>query len=458
LLALLALVVAGAGAVGWLLWRRGPEAPPLAPPHVPLDNVERPVAEAIQRALQNVSEQPRSAHAWGFLGQLLLANAFETQALVCLREAERLDPNDLRWPYLCGVHLRTRDPDAALICLRRAVELCSRDDPEQAPRVQLAEALLEAGNYNEAEAVLQTLAGRRYSEEPRYRFARARLALLCGHDQEAVKGLSGLIKEPHARQQACALLARAYHRLKNEGAAARFGQRARELPDDAPWPDPYQEEVWQLRMSTQSQILRAEDLFTKGKDREALALFGELASAEDGGELAQLSMAARLLQRQQFALAERALRQVLARGKSGQLRGYFLLSLVLYSQAEKLREGPPGEKDRAHKVYQEAVAAARRATELQPSHAPSHLCLGRALLRLGPEHDREALAALRRAVECRPESPLIHVALGEALAQTGNLKEALDHLEEAVRCAGADDPGPAQVLERFRKQHGGKQK
>jgi tetratricopeptide (TPR) repeat protein len=443
------------GLVSWPRWWRGIEAP--APPHVPLDNVQRPVAEGIQHALQMVREQPRSAQSWGFLAQVLLANGFELQALDCLREAQRLDPTEVRWPYLRGVRLRTRDPDAALACLRRAVELCPRDHPEQAPRLQLAETLLEAGNHDEAEAVLQSLTDSGHTGA-HYRFDLARLALLRGHDQEAVKGLSGLVEEPHARQQACALLARAHHRLKNEEAASRFTQRGRELPDDKAWPDRYQEEVWRLGMSSQSQIVRAEDLFAKGKDREALALFADLAGPADGGEVAQLSLAAAALQRQQFAQAEWTLRQVLAKGKSGQLRGNFLLSLVLYSQAEKLRKGSPGEQARAREVYRDAADAARRATALQPSHAPSHLCLGRALLRLGPEQRREALAALRRAVQCRPESSLIHLVLGEALAEEGSTREALEHLEEAVRCAAADDPGPAQVLERFRKQQQGKQK
>jgi tetratricopeptide (TPR) repeat protein len=452
--ALLVLLASGLGvAAAWWFWRRGPEVP--SPPHVPLENVEDRVAKGIRSALQKVRDQPRSAEAWGFLGRLLLANSFEPQALVCLREAERLDPHDLRWPYLRGVQLRTRDPDPALACLRRAVELCPRNDPEQSPRLQLAEMLLEAGNLDEAEAVLQTLAGSG-SGGARRRFDLARLAFLRGRDQEAVEGLTGLVEESHARQHACALLAMAQRRLKNEEAAARFGRRARELPDDTPWPDRHQDEVWQLGMSSQLLARRADELFAAGKDREALALIGELAGVEGGEEIAQLNLAMQFIQRQQLDRAERTLRQVLARSKGGKLRGHFLLALALFLQGDKLQEGSPGDRAQAPDKYRAAAAAARRAVELQPSHAPSHLYLGRALLRLGPEHRREALAALRRAVQCRPESALIHQTLGAALAEEGNAGEALYHLEEAVRCAPADDPGPAQALQRFRDQQGGK--
>src|SRR5262245_2511579 len=130
-------VAAGGGLGGWWLWQRqrAPE-----PPAVDLGGVDPAVTAAIETARAKVRQSPRSAAAWGLLGQVLVAHDFRADALTCFAEAERFDPRDPRWPHYQGLTLYLGDPNAALPKLRRAVELCG-DNPA-APRLVLAEALL----------------------------------------------------------------------------------------------------------------------------------------------------------------------------------------------------------------------------------------------------------------------------------------------------------------------------
>ena len=60
------------------------------------------------------------------------------------------------------------------------------------------------------------------------------------------------------------------------------------------------------------------------------------------------------------------------------------------------------------------------------------------------------MAAFRRAVLIGPDLAEAHQALGETLAEGSQLKEGLEHLENAVRVAPPGDPRPRQALEKWR--------
>jgi tetratricopeptide (TPR) repeat protein len=141
LLAALLLVVGGGALASCFL------AP--QPPAVPLDGVDPAVVKAVEAARRNVRLLPWSAAAWGRLGSVLFIHDFNAAADPCFARAERLDPRNPRWPYLRARSLAELDPGAALPVLRRAVALCG-DEPV-APRLQLAELLLERGRLDEAE-------------------------------------------------------------------------------------------------------------------------------------------------------------------------------------------------------------------------------------------------------------------------------------------------------------------
>src|SRR5437764_11240278 len=142
LAAALAAGAAAAGTAGWRAWRE-PVAP--AVPEVALPGDADPaLTAALAAARQRVLGQPHSAPAWGALAKLLLANGFTREAGPCLAQAQRLDPDEPRWPYLRAYTLLAEDRDAGLPYLERAVRLCDRHDSDNTtPRLQLAEVYLE---------------------------------------------------------------------------------------------------------------------------------------------------------------------------------------------------------------------------------------------------------------------------------------------------------------------------
>src|SRR5262249_41652685 len=133
------------------------------------------VEQAVRSARAQVLQRPRSSDAWGTLGQVLIANEMEDDALPCFAEAERLNPSDPRWPYYQGgVILNHGDRQTAVVFFRRAVQ---RSDPDSeagaAARLLLAETLLNGGDNAEAE-VREVL--ERHPNDARAHFAMAMVA------------------------------------------------------------------------------------------------------------------------------------------------------------------------------------------------------------------------------------------------------------------------------------------
>src|SRR5438067_1558556 len=69
------LLLAALGVGGWFAWRGFTAPPPApAPPDIPLDGVDAEAAELVRAALDKVRRDPRSAAAWGELGETLHYN------------------------------------------------------------------------------------------------------------------------------------------------------------------------------------------------------------------------------------------------------------------------------------------------------------------------------------------------------------------------------------------------
>src|SRR4051794_31697110 len=94
LVSLLLLAVAAGGTVLALRWR-----PSAAVPEFDLAGAEPAVRGLIEQRRRRVIEQPASADAWGQLGQALLANGYDDEAMPVFEQASRLTPDEPRWPY-----------------------------------------------------------------------------------------------------------------------------------------------------------------------------------------------------------------------------------------------------------------------------------------------------------------------------------------------------------------------
>ena len=105
-------------------------APPGLPmPRPDLSRAEPEVAHAVREAQAEVAEAPGSAAAWGRLGDRYRSNLWLDEAARCYEQAERLEPDESRWPHRVGRSLYFTDPAAAAAAFERALAL----DADYAP-------------------------------------------------------------------------------------------------------------------------------------------------------------------------------------------------------------------------------------------------------------------------------------------------------------------------------------
>src|SRR5262249_44636533 len=156
--------------------------------------VDPAVVKAVEAARAEVRQSPRSAAAWGRLGMVLAANNFAAQALDCLARAERLQPDDPRWPHYQALLLAGGDPPAAVPDWQRAV-VRGDDARRAAPQLRLAELLLGLGRTDEAEAGFHDVL-RRDPYHPLARLGLARCACARGAFADALPHLEHAAVSP----------------------------------------------------------------------------------------------------------------------------------------------------------------------------------------------------------------------------------------------------------------------
>src|SRR5262249_31656195 len=136
-------------------------------PALPLDPA---LFNVLTNARQAVLSAPRSAEAWGRLGQAWQAGEFTTEARHWYQRACELEPPSPKGFHLLGLRQLADDPAAGLSSLNRAAALAG--STPDAPRVRLAQALGERGRFDEAAPHLQRL----LQAQPAHAAARLELA------------------------------------------------------------------------------------------------------------------------------------------------------------------------------------------------------------------------------------------------------------------------------------------
>jgi len=421
------LLLAGA-VTAYLCWQRArPEVP-----GVPSEGLEPAVAATIEKARANVTQSPRSGAAWGRLGMVLLAHHFPTEAEVCLLQADRLDGNDPRWPYHLGVQRALQGADDAVPLLRRAAELAG--DRVDAPRLRLADLLLEQNRADEARAAFERLV-RRHPDHPPAHLGLARLAYQRDDLDECLRQLPFAEASRHTRKAAHGLKAAVLERRNDSKAADRELARANRLPDDKPWPDPFTDEVQQLRVNKRSRTQDIDRLLAEGRFADVVALVEPLVREDPDFDLAWRALGFARLQQGDVPGAAKALRTALRLAPDAADAHYYMGSLLL-------REGKP----------QEALGYFGRATDLKRDYAVAYYSQAECLKRLGDANG--AVDALRKALGCRPYMAEAHRELGRLLAEGGHKADALQHLHTALQMA----PQDAQAAELLRKLEAGRHK
>jgi tetratricopeptide (TPR) repeat protein len=422
------LVVAASGmvlliGVSGAFWCRS--APP-EPPAVVLQDAEPVVAVAVEDAYRAVRASPRSAVAWGRLGMILLAHDFFCEANTCLCQAERLEPQEPRWPYYQGIALSLGYPEVAIPKLQRAADLCG--DRVDAPRLRLAEALLGQGRVAEAAEQLNRVLQR----DPGNARAHLGLAqLACDGDDlpSSLAHLQHCTDSPFTRKAALALLAEIEHRLGRKQAVLQHLHEAGNGAEDLAWPDPFVQEIDQVRKGKQACLARMERLVAQSRVPEAIQLLGTWVRGNPDSDWAWLWLGRLLIRQEDFVAAERALHEA-ARQAPESVETQFYLGVALYCR---------GRSDQAAPFF-------RRAAELKPDYALAHYNLGHCLLRSG---DRAAaLTAFREAVHCKANFADAHTNLGELLIENGEYAEGFVHLLHAFEL-NPQDSRVNKLLGRF---------
>jgi tetratricopeptide (TPR) repeat protein len=443
LLAALLLAAAAAGLAGWWHWRGGPVPPP---PEAPAQESDPAVAQAIQAMRSRVQQEPRSGQAWGRLGQVLYAHEWYEEGQACFVQAERFDPRNPRWSYYQGCVRISTDLDAGLALLRKAADRCTDEDPENTtPRLALAEGLLQAGRTDQAEAEFRHVLKQQPSN-PRAHYGLGLVAAAEGNLKAARACLERCADSPQTRQKVAAQLAKILPQLRDRAGAAAADQRARELPADRNWPDPYADELVALVVSRQGRLHRAQLLRAQKRFAEAIDWLRPLLE-QPGDWPAYLELGQNLAGLKDYAGATEALRAA-ARAAPQEFAPCHLLSRVLIEQA-RLAADKPEQRLQALYQFREAADYARRAAALRPEDAAAQVYLGLALRGAGQR--AEAGEAWRAAVRRWPDQADAYLYLAEALAEDGRPAEARSLLEQACRQVRPDDLRPRQALERLGK-------
>jgi tetratricopeptide (TPR) repeat protein len=414
----LAVVLLAAGAY----FVAGPRAPrPLAVAVVGLDPE---VAKLIQSALDEMRRAPRSGAAWGKVGSVLIHYEFIEETRRAFQQAEKLSPQDPRWPYLHAILLMTHDSAAAVPKLERAADL-ARDRPDVA-RLRLAQFLAERGRGDEAEKQFQALLRLR-PDHPLALLGLARLNQTRGRFQESTNLLARCLHDPHTAKSAHAFLATAQRALGNAPAAEAAAYRSLSLPADLPWPDPFWDEAAAYRVGRKARIEDATALLDQGQFAEALTIFSGVARDYPEDDEAWYLMGWAHNRQQRPAEAERALREHLRRSPRSP-KGHAQLAVALLSQRR----------------HAEALKVLEAAVKLKTTWRELHYNLGYACAQLGRVD--EAIGHLRNALAQDPNYLPTYTALAELLLQRGEREEAGRLIRQALDLDPSDPRAQALLL------------
>ena len=401
-----------------------PKAP--VPPDIDTAALDSTVVELIQTNVQAVRAAPRSAAAWGRLGSVLMHYEFTDETEAAFAWAEKLAPQEPRWPHLHGLFIGSRDVLAATEKFRRATVL-SGDQPD-APRLRLAQNLAERGLNEEAAKQFQTLL-QNTPGHPAALLGLARIRQGEGQLIEATNLLAGCLRDPHTARSAHAVLATLEQALGNIPAADRAARLSATLPADAAWPDPWWNEALVWRAGRKALLEDAATLIERGAWPEAQATLGQIIRAHPQATEAWYLTGWTCNQQQRWAEAERALREYVRLAPSSP-KGFAQLAVTLLGQRR----------------HAEAVEVLQTGLKLKPTWRELHSNLGYACVQLG--RDEEALGHFRHALALDPNYLPTHTALAELLVRRGQIEEARGLLRRALELNPAEARARA-MLERI---------
>jgi tetratricopeptide (TPR) repeat protein len=390
-------------------------------PEIETWRLEPGMPEIIAEARASVEASPFSGRAWGKLGVVLLAQDFVAEAADSLAQAEKLDPNEFRWPYLRGICLDRTDPHAATLCIRRACEL--RGDLAT-PKVQLAEMLLGQGELEEAARNFRH-ADRLAPDDPRVLMGLGRLALLRDQLDDALRWTERAIQQDPQRKVIRMLLCQI---LQRRGDQKQLEEQLQILDStseaklETEWPDPILAEVVQYKRGTTWTLQVAQRQILSGQIDQAIARLEKAGGQTASDARISVLLGKAYLRSEQLEKAEEVLHSALQKDPNSAPANFESGNLAMTT----------GRWDDAARYYREAV-------RLQPDMAAAHYNLG--LYHQHRGEPEEAIVAFELACRYMPTNFPAHREVAEVLLELGRDDEAREHLKTAAKL----DPNDAKL-------------
>jgi tetratricopeptide (TPR) repeat protein len=384
-------------------------------PHPSLDGMEPAVkaqlAEARARLDGELAGQRATATTFGETGRVYQAYALAEAAEACYRNAERLDPDDVRWPYLLAILQQDGNRlEEAAASLRRALARPARYYPAM---IRLASVELAQGRLDEAEAAL--VAARQHAPSDPALFAvDGEVALARKRYEDAVTKLTRALELQPRGTRLHYPLGMAYRGLGKTDLAR--DQLARAGPTGIRPLDPVADEMLALRRGERVLMIEGHAAFRAQDYVSAAAAFGRALEASGGTSVAALV---------NLAGAEARL------GKLAEARIHL-----------------------------------ERALDVEPRSTSALYNLGVLFETTGRHADAETM--FRRGLTVEPADDAARVGLALALFAQGRAADGVGALEpvrtlEPARCgpvlklletARASVPAASALLERFRQMEG----
>jgi tetratricopeptide (TPR) repeat protein len=389
------------------------------------------VRRLVEGAIEKVRGSPKEADGWGILGEILLKHELYSAATKAFHAAERLEPDEPRWPYLDALSRALMgEKNAAIPYLKTAVQLAG--DTPDIPRLRLCQFLIELGRYDEAEPHLRALQ-ERYPGHPRATLELARVRLSQNRLDESLELLKACADSPYAARSSAIMLSAVHQRRGDVAAAEAAALKSKSLPVDRPWPDPYQSELARFNVGRSARMEVAMALAAQERFEEALKILGDLTSdyPDEGEPYYVLGSLLNKLQRP--AEAERVLRHHLSLSPKS-LRGQEELALALLRQNE----------------HAEAAAILESALQINPDFGQVRPYLAYSYAKLG--RTEQAIQTYRAALRQSPSRVETYTSLAAILATRGQSQEALELIRQALKL----DPSNARAKALLDQLTGGK--
>jgi tetratricopeptide (TPR) repeat protein len=383
------------------------------------------VAIATAQLLKAVEEKPNSAGAWGQYGEILMAHEWNSEALICFDQAAKLNPKEMRWPYLAAILLDRQEPTLALAKYDIAKELASGYAPLW---IRRGNTLLGLNRNDDAESSFK----KAFEADKNQPFALIALARIAGIREdwkkstellEQAKSIAPKNREVLVELTRSRMLLGVNPMLgQAEQSAILSGQRYETMPDE---------------------------IYNSINEREVAARFAAMqadsAAAKGDLQAAAEGYVALIKQRPEMVRPRLNLASVFL--QSGQA------PLALTTLKEAVQLFP--EDARAHYAYSYALEgsqqleAARRereeAVRLKPDFAEAHFALAISAERDGDMD--QAIQSYRLAIQSDARLARAHLGLGLALQKQGKLVQAVAAMDAAVKLSPGD-PVPKGYLDK----------